>query len=111
MPPCLRAEKSLSKAHPSQLARESAFAQALKLLLHRGILPEQLIHFLYRGAGAARNALAPATVDGLVVVALIRGHRIDDRLYAIQLLVVYFGRHALNTSKWTDAGKHLHNTL
>ena len=98
--------------HPHRAAlQHTAFADVLKHLAHLRILPQQLVHFLHRSAGASSNALAAAAGDDLMVIALLLRHRIDDGLDAHKLVLVDLVGHLLHPGQRTDRRKHLHNAL
>src|SRR4029434_2865453 len=80
-----------------QLA-ELAF-HAFELLHHLSELRELLeqpVHVLHAGAAAPRDALAAAAVDDLRTLALVHGHRRDDRVEAphVGCLAVHLGGRA-----------------
>src|SRR4029450_5399950 len=80
-----------------QLA-ELAF-HAFALLHHLSELRELLeqpVHVLHVGTAAARDALAAAAVDDLRALALVHGHRRDDRIEAPHVggLAVHLGSRA-----------------
>src|SRR3954468_15806127 len=56
-------------------------------LLHLGELLDELPHRLHVGPGAMRDPPAAGAVDDLGVGALVGGHRLDDGLQAVELLV------------------------
>src|SRR5882672_9045580 len=61
------------------------------------VLLEQPVHVLHAGAAAARDALAAAAVDDLRMLALVHGHRRDERVEAahVSRLAVHLGGRAL----------------
>src|SRR4051795_7959342 len=56
-------------------------------LLHLGELLDELPHRLHVGPGAMRDPPPAGAVDDLGVGALLGGHRLDDGLQAVELLV------------------------
>src|SRR5713101_6629879 len=99
------------KFHPRHPTRKTRLAHLLEHFLHLRILPEQVINFLHGGAGAAGNAFAAAAVDGLVMVALVSSHGIDDGLDPVDLFFVNLVGGFLQTGKRADAGQHADKTL
>src|SRR6185436_8002720 len=77
---------------------ELAF-HAFELLHHLAelrVLLEQPVHVLHVGAAAACDALAAAAIDDLRMLALVHGHRGDDRIEAAHVgsLAVHLGGRA-----------------
>src|SRR6266404_3508975 len=99
------------KLHPSHSPREAGLAHLLEHFFHLSVLTEQVVDFLHAGAGAAGNAFAAAAVDGLVMVAFVSGHGIDDGFDAVDLLFVNFVGGFLQAGKRSDTGQHAHETL
>ena len=75
--------------HSGQLAAEAGFAHVLEHFAHLGVLAQELVHFLHAGSGAPRDALAPAAIDDLMMIALFRRHGINDGFHAGDLAFVH----------------------
>src|SRR5829696_2095720 len=77
-------------ALPHQLAEigHLARAETLHHLAHLAELLDQLVDLLDGGAGALGDPQPPRALDQLGPPALLRGHREDDRLDAVELLLV-----------------------
>src|SRR5712691_5662184 len=104
LPPCLRsllpfvgfcrlaARLLLSRSStlPGERAQVGhlALAHPLHQLLHLPPCVEESVDLLDARARAARDALAPRSVDHARQAALLRRHRQDDRLDATELLLV-----------------------
>src|ERR1044071_1509910 len=78
--------KSRQALQPAELA-----LHAFELLHHLPelrVLLEQPVHVLHAGAAAARDALTTGPADDLRMRALARCHRRDDRVEAIEILLL-----------------------
>src|SRR5215210_2392632 len=75
---------------PHELAEIGHLARAEPLhhLAHLAELLDELVDLLDRGARALGDPQAARALDQLGAVALLRGHREDDRLDAIELALV-----------------------
>src|SRR5271163_3915889 len=85
--------------HQTALHLAAACPDRLEHLPHLHVLLEQLIHFLHRRSRTAGDTLAAAAGDDLVVIALLLGHRVDDRLDARKLPLVDLVGHLLDALK------------
>src|SRR5712692_2140891 len=109
-------ESSPAGLHPGELAQaaELAFGRGGAELLdhpaHLHILLQDLVDILHGGAAAAGDAFAPLAVNEAVVVALGRGHGIDDGLDALQTPFVHLGV-AREIRQRADLGQHAHHLL
>src|SRR5271165_1542321 len=92
--------------HPRQPAREAGLAHLLEHLLHLRVLAKQIVYFLHGRAGAAGDAFAAVAVDDFMMVAFVRGHRIDDGLDAVDLLLVDIVGGLLQAGERSDRGQH-----
>src|SRR4051812_34516925 len=81
--------ESLAAGHQLAQVGHLARGQLLHDLLHLLELLDQLIDGLDRRARAVRDPSPARAVQHLRVRALVRGHRGDDRLDAIELAVVH----------------------
>src|SRR5215831_21250697 len=97
--------------HSRQATREAGLAHLLEHLFHLRVLAEQIVDFLNAGAGSAGDALAPASIDDLMVIAFIARHRIDDGLYSVHLFLVDFVGSFLQSLKRSDRREHPDNAL
>src|SRR5688500_8617524 len=79
--------------HPAHHACEIAAFHHLHHFLHLLELVEQLVDRLHRHAGAGGDAALARGLDQLGLAALLRRHRVDDALDALELgLVLQLGR-------------------
>src|SRR3712207_4347467 len=78
----------LATAHQLAEVRHLALREALHELAHLAELLDELVDLLDRGAGAVGDAGAAAALDDVRPAALLRRHRQDDRLDAVELLLV-----------------------
>src|SRR5215831_17165607 len=76
------------KLHPGQPPAEAGLAHVLKHFAHLRVLAEKLVHFLNSRAGPARDPLASAAVDDLVMRAFARSHGVDNGFDTRDLLVI-----------------------
>ncbi len=82
---------ALRPSCPSCRASAPAHAEPLHHLLHLAELLDEAVDVTDRGAAAVGDAGAAAAVDDLGLAPLLRGHRADDRLDRLQLVVVDLG--------------------
>src|SRR5580704_1783009 len=75
--------------HPSQPSGKTGFPDLLEHLFHLDILAQQIVDLLHAGPGSAGDALAAATVDHFVMLALMTGHGIDNGFDPVNLLLVH----------------------
>src|SRR5271168_4351910 len=92
------------KLHPRHAPRKTRLAHLLEHFFHLRVLTKQGVDFLHAGARPAGDAFAATAVDDFMMIALESGHRIDNRLDPVDLLLVYFVGGFLQAGKRTDAG-------
>src|ERR1700722_383311 len=97
--------------HARHSPREAGFSHLLEHFFHLRILPEQIVDFLYAGAGAARDSFATTAVNRFVMIAFVSSHRVDDGLNAIDLFFVNLVGGFLQARKSTHTGQHPHEAL
>src|ERR1700684_1294481 len=95
------APHAAQSAHHAPL-HSAALTRTFEHLTHLGILAQQLIHFLHRGSRSARDPLAAASRDNLVLVALLLGHRVDDGLNTVEFAFIHLAPHLPNALKKAD---------
>src|SRR5215831_11139408 len=88
--------------HSGESSREAFFAHIFEHLLHLGVLAQEIVYFLDRGARASGNAFAAAAVDYLMMIALVHRHGVDDGFNPIHLLFVYLVGGFLEAREWAD---------
>src|SRR5215212_5787209 len=74
--------------HQRAQIRHLAGREPLHQLAHLRELLDELVDLLDRRAGALGDPQPPRALDQLGPAALLRGHREDDRLDAVELLLV-----------------------
>src|SRR5580692_7517138 len=75
--------------HPLLRLHPATATHRLEHLPHLRVLPQQIIHVLHRSPRPARYPFPPTPIDDLVVVPLLRRHRINDRLHAVELPLIH----------------------
>src|SRR5688572_7100880 len=84
----LIAAASLAAAHELAHVGHLALLQPLHHLAHLAELLDELVDLLDARPGAPGDPLATAALDDVRPPALLRGHREDDRLHAVELALV-----------------------
>src|SRR3954471_2814979 len=87
-PSVARCPPTLAAAGHLRQRRHLALLQLPHHLLHLAELLHELVHGLHVGARAERDPAAARSVQHSRVAALLRGHRRDDRLQAVEVAVV-----------------------
>src|SRR6266849_9335688 len=97
--------------HPRQSPREARLPHLLEHLFHLRVLAKKIVYFLHGRPRSAGDTLAAVAVDHFMMIALVRRHRIDDGLDAVDLLLVDIIGGFLQAGEWTDRGQHAHDAL
>src|SRR5919109_4422554 len=86
----ISARQDSGSALPHELAEigHPARLQAAHHLAHLAELLDELVDLLHRGAAPARDPQPPRALDRVRMAPLVRRHRQDDRLHAVELAVV-----------------------
>src|SRR3954468_7095356 len=88
MTPAMLAHAGQEALHATHHPLHIAALHHLHHLLHLLELAEQLVYRLHRDAGAGGDAALAGGLDELGLRSLLRRHRVDDALDALQLLVI-----------------------
>src|SRR5919199_6966828 len=80
-----RAGGGLSLAHELAEVGHAARREPLHEPAHLAELLDELVDLLDGRTGSLRDAQPPRSLDELGAAALLRGHRQDDRLHAVEL--------------------------
>jgi len=89
----------------------SAAAHGFEHFGHLGVLAEEVVNLLHRGAASCGDAFAAAAVDEVGVLALFVGHRVDDGFNAGELAFVDVLRSLSHALEGADGGEHLEDGL